>query len=248
MLDTLLSGAYAPFTLSLALLFGLLALELVFAIMGATLLGAGGGEPEVEIDLPDLANVPELDLDMDFDALDIDPAEFELPSAEDFAPDLDTGAAAGSATGVAAWLGLGRVPALIWLGAVLLAFGVSGIVIQNAATALWAALPAALASLPAVLAAIWFARSFGAVFARAIPKTETQSVAARSLARRKGTVTQGTARTGTPAEVRVTDRYGNSHYLRAEPFRPGEEIPQGAEVLVLRHRPTGGFRLIPLSD
>jgi hypothetical protein len=79
-----------------------------------------------------------------------------------------------------------------------------------------------------------------------MPRTETQSVSTRQLGRRLGTVTQGTAARGSPAEVRVTDRYGNTHYLRAEPLSDAETIPQGAEVLVLRHRPTGGFRLIAL--
>ncbi|WP_245605455.1 YqiJ family protein [Roseicyclus elongatus] len=38
------------------------------------------------------------------------------------------------------------------------------------------------------------------------------------------------------------------HHLRAEPFRDDDRIPQGTEVLVLRHRATGTFRLIPLGD
>ncbi len=73
-----------------------------------------------------------------------------------------------------------------------------------------------------------------------------KSVSKRQLGKRMGTVTQGTAARGIPAEVRVTDRYGNTHYLRAEPMGDADTIPQGAQVLVLRHRPTGGFRLIAL--
>ncbi|MEM7722249.1 MAG: OB-fold-containig protein [Pseudomonadota bacterium] len=246
MLDTLLSGAYAPFTLSIALLFGLLALELVFAIMGATLLGAGGADPDVEIDLPGVADAPDFDLEIDLDGIDIDPAEFEISAPDDIAGELD--AVDASSGGLASWLGLGKVPALIWIASLLLGFGLAGILIQNAAAAVWAPLPAALAVIPAGAIGIWFARSFGRVFARILPKTETQAVSKRSLGRRAGTVTQGTARRGQPAEVRVNDRYGNTHYLRAEPMQDGEEISEGAEVLVLRHRPTGGFRLIPLND
>jgi hypothetical protein len=140
------------------------------------------------------------------------------------------------------------VPALIWLAAFLLGFGAGGVLLQNLASALYAPLPALIAIPAVTFGALGFARGFGGVFARLLPKTETQSVARSSLARRMGVVTQGTARRDAPAEVRVTDRYGNSHYLRAEPMRDTDAISKGTEVLVLRHRPSGGFRLVVLSD
>ncbi|MCE8442071.1 OB-fold-containig protein, partial [Rhodovulum sulfidophilum] len=105
-----------------------------------------------------------------------------------------------------------------------------------------------LVAIPSAALAILFTRSFGAVFARLLPRTETQSVRARHLGRRMGVVTQGTASRGRPAEVRVRDRYGNTHYLRAEPLRDEDSIPAGCEVLVMRHRPTGSFRLISLDN
>jgi len=248
MLDTLLSGAYAPFTFAIALLFGLLILELAFALLGGTLLGAGGADADIDMDVDfdigDLGDMAEVGVDLD--GLDMDPSEFELPSPEDIAGEID--GAPEAAPGIAAWLGLGKVPGLIWLAVFLLAFGMGGIVLQNIAGAIIAPLPLYLAIPPVVIAALWFARGFGTVFARLLPKTETQSVAQSSLGRRTGVVTQGTAKRGTPAEVRVTDRFGNSHYLRAEPMQDHDEIVQGAEVLVLRHRPTGGFRLLQISD
>lgn len=244
MLDTFLSGPYVPFTVSLALLFGLLALELVLALLGATLLG---GDTDFEIDAVGAEGLDAVDVEIDFDAgeLGINPAEFDIPSPED--PAISSNPTPGS-QGLLGWLGLGKVPTLIWLASLLLAFGVSGVLIQNAVAFVVAPLPAALAALPAAAIGLWFARSFGAVFARLLPKTETQSVSKRHLSRRAGIVTQGTAKRGQPAEVRVADRYGNHHYLRAEPMRDTEEIPQGAEVVVLRHRPTGEFRLISLSS
>lgn len=77
---------------------------------------------------------------------------------------------------------------------------------------------------------------------------ETEALSERSLGRRRGVVTQGTAAKGRPAEVRVMDRYGNAHYLRAEPFAKGEEITQGTEVLVIRDRRQDAYVLIPLSE
>ncbi len=243
MFDPFLTGPYVPFTVALALLFGLLALELVFAVLGGTLLGAGGDGldgPDLDIDAPDLGD---LDLDIDFDGIDMDAADLELPGFEEV--EMPDGAAASSG-GIAAWLGFGKMPALIWLASALFAFGASGLALQSIVTGLLGfALPAVIAIVPAAAGAIWFTSRFGALFARMLPKSETQSLSERHLGRRTGTVTQGTAARGRPAEVRVTDRYGNTHYLRAEPLRDGSEIPQGSEVVVLRHRRDGGYLLVP---
>lgn len=242
MLDLFLTGPYVPFTISLALLFGLLALELVFALMGSTVLGAGGeGVDTPEVDAPDLGD---LDIDIDLDGLDIDAGDLELAGFDDIdVPDGSTGY-----QGIAGWLGFGKMPALIWLAAVFMAFGVSGLAIQSIFTNfIGTPLPALAAAAPSAAAALWFARSFGALFARVLPKSETQSLSERHLGRRQGVVTQGTAARGRPAEVKVIDRYGNPHYLRAEPLRDEVEIPQGSDVIVLRHKYDSGYLLVPLT-
>ncbi|MBF9044710.1 DUF1449 family protein [Rhodobacterales bacterium HKCCE4037] len=239
MLDILLSGPFVPFTVSLALLFGLLALEIILLLLGASLIG--DGDAEVEFDVGDGADV---DLDVELDGFDVDPGEFEL-AVEEFEAEAPVADAGGSSP--LSWLGLGKIPTLIWLATLLMAFGVAGIALQGTALSLSGrALNVWYAVIPCGAAALWFTGQFGTLFARLLPKTESQSVSTRTLGRRHGLVTQGTARRGNPAEVRVADRYGNIHYLRAEPMRDTDEIVEGTEVLVLRHRPTGGFRLIPL--
>lgn len=255
MFDLLFSDGMFPFTLALALLFGLLALEVVFGLLGGTLLGAGADGvdldgPDMDVDLPDLGD---MDIDLGLDGTDIDIADLELaePDLDLDGPDLDAdmpdGAPGGLGT-VAAWLGFGKMPALIWLAAILLAFGLTGLVIQTVATNLFGGpLPSWLPALPAAASAIWFARQFGALFAHLLPKMETEALSERHLGRRTGVVTQGTAARGRPAEVRVTDRYGNMHYLRAEPLRDDVTIPQGTEVMVLRHRYETGYLLVALN-
>ncbi|WP_424965345.1 OB-fold-containig protein [Dinoroseobacter sp. S375] len=243
MFDLYLTEPVAPFTIALALLLGLLALELVLALLGVTLLGLGA-DAEIDLDL----DVAEPDLgDFDIDFGDADPELFDFADA---GPSSDAALEATEtvAPGVASWLGLGKVPTLIWFAAALLGFGVTGIALQSTAVAVFgAALPAVLAALPAVFAGLWFARSFGAVFARMLPKTESTALSARHLGRRIGVVTQGTAKRGKPTEVRISDRHGNTHYLRAEPLKDEDEIPAGTEVLVLRHRFEEGYRLVPLG-
>ncbi len=238
MLDTLLSGPFVPFTLSLALLFGLLVLEVTLLFIGGSLMGDGA---EADLGLIDGTEV-DIDLgDFDLDGFDIEAPEFDLEMGDADVvvqpPPLHP----------LAWLGFGKMPTLIWMATVFMSFAVAGIALQAlASVSLGGPIPALLAAVPSAIASLWFTRHFGTAFAAVLPKSETQSVSIRQLGRRNGLVTQGTATRGTPAEVRVTDRYGNTHYLRAEPLHDADVIVQGAEVLVLRHRPTGGFRLIAL--
>lgn len=244
MFDTLLSAPYVPFAFALTLLLGLLVLEIVFAVMGGTLLGSdpdGIDGPDIDVDAPDIG-----DLDLDLDGIEIDPDVFELADLAE--AEVDAPANAGSLGALTAWLGFGRMPAMIWLAVMLMAFGLSGITLQSLAEGL---LGRPVGPWPAGLVAggiaIWFTRGFGALFARLLPRTETSALSERHLGRRTGVITQGTAARGRPAEVRVTDRYGNLHYLRAEPLRDDAEIPQGTEVLVLRHKLNDGYRLVALS-
>lgn len=210
MVESLLSAPLAPFTLALALLAGLLALELVLALVGGSVLGAGAPE---------------------------------APDTDGF--DTDTSAEVSASASI---LGLGKAPFLIWLAALLLGFGAGGLAIQTLATATLAAPLPALAAVPLALLPGWAAaRGLSGLLARLIPGTESDSVSETMLGRREGLVTQGTATRGRPAEVRVTDRHGNTHYLRAEPMQDGATIEQGRRVLVLRDRRARAWRLIALD-
>ncbi len=241
MFDLYLTGPFVPFTLALALLFGLLALEIVLGFIGGTLLGLGADADmdfDVDIDAPDIG-----DLDIDFGDADPQLFDFAEPDVDADLPETEM-----PASGPTSWLGIGKMPVLIWIAALLLGFGVSGFALQSLASGLLGVtLPAVLAAIPAALAGIWFAKTFGGAFARLLPKTETTAMSARHLGRRTGIVTQGTAKRGNPSEVKVTDRHGNTHYLRGEPLKDDDEIAAGTEVLVLRHRLEEGYRLVPLG-
>ena len=239
MFDQLLTESYFPFTLSLALLFGLLGLELVFALLGGTLLGAGGDG----LDVPDLDG-PDIDLDgldIDLDGLD---ADLDLDG-----PEVEPTTTAPEVGGIAAFLGFGQMPAAIWLASMLMVFGLAGLTLQFLIDGvLGQPISAMAAAIPAAAAAFWVTKRFGGLFARLVPKTETQALSERHLSRKRGVVSQGTAARGRPAEVRVTDRYGNAHYIRAEPLKDETTIPQGTEVLILRTRYDKGYVLVPLTD
>ena len=250
MTDLLLDGAFAPFTMALALLLGLVGMEVLALLLGGSLLAGdsdadldGPGGVELDADL-DIGGVDLDALDgVDLDALDIDGLDGLEADAPATAPEISGGG------GVLSWLGIGRMPFLIWLGSALMAFGLSGMALQLSLRDLFQIFaPAGLVSLPAGVCALGFARGFGAAFARLLPQTKTEALSEGSLGRRRGTITQGTASRGRPAEVRVMDRFGNAHYLRAEPLSDQEQIAQGTEVLVIRDRRAERYVLVPLSD
>jgi hypothetical protein len=220
----LLSGPYLPFSLAIGLLFGLLALEIVALVAGGSLFAAGDAAPDFAAD-----------------------AAFDLPAGAE--PDVAGLLAASDAADAAppavqadggtamALLGLGRVPFAIWLAALLFGFGVSGMAVQALAGAVAAVmLPGWLAALPATVAGLFTARATAGVVGGMVRQNESTATGPQFLGGLRGTVTQGTARRGSAAEVRLRDRHGNLHYQRCEPWRDGDVVAEGSEVLTLRLR------------
>lgn len=226
-MDVFLSEEALPFALALTVVAGLFALEILSALLGASILGAGGDGADLDLDL---------DIEADFDLS----ADMGVDFAE--APELDLEADASSdfhtaPSGVWGWIGLRDVPFLIWLVSFLTLFGLSGLMLQSAVFAMFGAmLPAALAVALAVIPAIAVTRVIANWVALIMPKTETSAVRSRHLGGCRGTITQGTARRGKPAEVKVRDHYGNIHYLRVEPLHETDVFEQGADVRLIRKR------------
>lgn len=222
MFATFLTPAYVPFALALGLLVALLMLEVLVQLVGGSLLG--GDAPEIDAGIES--------------SFDFDPgAEPDVAALVDMA-DADVPAPSGGDASIASsLLGLGKAPTMIWVASVLTGFGVTGLVVQGAASAVFGApLPGLVASIPAAIVAFGFARAFAGVFARLVPATETTATRVQFMGGLRGYVSQGVARRGSPAEVRLRDRHGNTHYLRCEPFADADVIPEGTAVLTLRQR------------
>jgi hypothetical protein len=151
------------------------------------------------------------------------------------AVDLDVGADAHADADVLGWLGVGKVPLLILLIVLLALFGLIGLTIQQIADAVmgdplspWLAGPAAfLASLP-------LTGSVARGLARILPRDETTAVELDSLVARRATVTVGTARRGSPAQARVRDAFGQTHYVMVEPSADHQSVEAGETLLLVR--------------
>ena len=125
-----------------------------------------------------------------------------------------------------AWLGVGRVPLLMLIVVFLALFGLTGLAVQQLAgpLTLWIAAPAAgAAALPLT--------GLGARgLARIVPGDETTAVSLDTLVGRRGTITIGTARRGSPAQARVRDIHGQVHYVMVEPYDDDLAIAEGETV------------------
>lgn len=124
------------------------------------------------------------------------------------------------------WLGIGRVPLLMLLVVFLAFFGLAGLAIQQFAGPLdlWIAVPAAAA------AALPLTGLGGRGLARIMPRDETTAIGLDELVGRRGTITIGTARRGSPAQARVRDMHGQVHYVMVEPYDDSQAIGEGETV------------------
>jgi membrane protein implicated in regulation of membrane protease activity len=114
-------------------------------------------------------------------------------------------------------------------------FGMAGLAIQQFAADLSGApLSPWLASAAAIAAALPLTGVGARGLARIMPQDETTAVSLDTLVGRRGTITIGTARKGSPAQARVRDAYGQSHYVMVEPHDEAHPISEGETVLLVR--------------
>jgi Inner membrane protein YqiJ, N-terminal/Inner membrane protein YqiJ, OB-fold len=136
---------------------------------------------------------------------------------------------------VLGWLYIGKVPSLVLLVVFLTGYALFGYAMQMAAHGLLGAfLPAWIAALLAVPAALATVRSVGSLIARVLPRDESSAVSELTLIGRAGVVCAGVARRGLAAQARVRDSRGRTHYLMVEPDMDGDVFEEGAQVLVVR--------------
>lgn len=158
----------------------------------------------------------------------------------DFAPDLDTDLDGdvdgfGAADGVLSFLGLGRLPLMVWLALFLLSFMLVGYIGQQFVQGMtgellspWLAGPAA-ALLGVPVTAI-LARPLSQI----MPKTETTAVSIDSLIGRFAVLGTGIAKPGSPARAKVIDVHGHPHFVMVEPDNDGQQFTSGEKLLLVR--------------
>lgn len=202
----LFSPAYAPFAIALTVMALIAALEIAGLLFGVAFSG-----------LVD-ALFPGLGADAEFD-----------PGV-----DADNGDAIGR---LFAWLYVGKVPVLIVFAAFLAGFGLSGATLQSATHSLFGVhLPLIAATPLAFLASLPTTRLVAGGIARILPREQSDAVSADSLIGRVARIIRGQATQGAPAEAKVADEHGLTHYILVEPDEAGASFREGAEILLVEKK------------
>lgn len=137
------------------------------------------------------------------------------------------------------WLSLDRLPFMIWLVIWLTTFASTGF--------LWTSVigasipfgqPFILHTLVAVFAATALTGLLGRYIAKMIPKQQSSAIDMEGLAGSTGQITLGVATQGSPAEAKLTDAFGQVHYLMVEPIEQ-DTFRQGETVILVKKGPHG---------
>lgn len=130
------------------------------------------------------------------------------------------------------WLYVGKVPILMLIVLFLAIFGLSGFLLQSIIfTILGFYLPTVFAVIIAWCISLPLLRASAKVLHKVLPKDETTAINMDHLIGRTGIIVIGTATTDKPAQVKVKDTYGQTHYIMA--YSDGADITQGNTVLLV---------------
>lgn len=136
---------------------------------------------------------------------------------------------------VLGWLRVGKVPVLILLVIFLTGFGLIGLGIQSITqNAIGFLLPGYIASIPAVILALPIVRVLGGVIGFIMPNDETEAVSQDSFIGRIASITLGSAKEGNPAEAKIKDQYGTTHYIMVEPDNVDDELDKTTPILIVK--------------
>mgnify|MGYP003646447922 CR=1 FL=1 len=135
------------------------------------------------------------------------------------------------------WLRLREVPVIIVLIAFLTSFAITGFVMQQLLQAMFGfMLPAMIAAGITVFLCLPGVRAFAGVLGKIMPKDETEAVGVDSFIGRTVVLTLGTASAGEPAQGKLKDEHGQSHYLMVEPDLAADIFTQGSSLLIVRRK------------
>lgn len=156
-----------------------------------------------------------------------------LPDFDAEIPDMELGPLSQTLS----WLSFGKLPALVVLILATASFGLTGFAVQEVLRQVVGfALDPWIASIPALVGAAFVTRHLGLVIARVMPKEETEAVSTKAFVGRVATVFRGVASQGHPAEAKLSDIHGKTHYLLIEPDDGEPTMPEGSEVVIIRQQ------------
>jgi hypothetical protein len=146
----------------------------------------------------------------------------------------------GGIAGLMLWINAGRVPLLILIMLALGLFSIAGFLLQGIAHSAGLQVPAWIAAIAAIAAAIPAVRVTSRGISRIIPRDETYAVDEADFVGHVAVVTVGPLDQGLPGRVRLKDVFGNWHSVAARASPDSQALAVGASVLLV-DRDTKGF-------
>lgn len=215
-----------PFVVALLVMFGLTAVEVIALLVGFSL-----------NDMVDEFVVPHTELDV---------PDVDGPGHASHGLDSVSVEGPGMVARFLAWLYIGRVPVLMVLIVLLTVFGLCGLIGQGILKSLTGFNAPGIVAAPLVLvASLPIVRACTAGLHRILPQDESSAVDPSTFVGRTATITNGTARTGLPADARLRDQFGTEHHVLVEPEEAGQTFAAGTLVLLVRQVGAGRFSAIP---
>lgn len=140
---------------------------------------------------------------------------------------------------ITSWLSLDRLPAMIWFILLLTLFGLTGYLLNLTYSSFFSGrYLSALVGVPiAMFIALPLTGRFGGALARLLPKNESSAMDTDSFVGTVAEITIGVARTGSPAEAKFPDRYGQVHYVLVEPFETEDTFTRGEKIILVKKNP-----------
>jgi len=163
----------------------------------------------------------------------------------DFDMDISTPDAPQSIlTKLLGWINFGKVPVLIIFVCFLSAFGVVGYSLQYLAYTLTSNLWPQFLMVPAAfIISLPFVRIFTNTMQKVMPRDESSALSEESFIGHMATITLGEASLNSPAEGKVTDQHGQTHYFMIQPETENERFNQGEQVLLSKPSHNGFFAI-----
>lgn len=144
-------------------------------------------------------------------------------------------------TKTADWLGIGRVPLLIWLVVFLTSFALSGFILQAILNSLLGHVLTAWLAVPlGFMIAAPIVHVLCRILVHLIPSDETTAIYSDELIGRTAQIILGDARPNSPAQAKVKDQHGQTHYILVEPEH--DEIYKQGQEVVLTQKTKVGFQ------
>ncbi|MBU2882962.1 YqiJ family protein [Psychrosphaera sp. B3R10] len=162
---------------------------------------------------------------------------FSFSHLFDSGADIDTTASlSGSASvslDILGWLGLKKLPLLIWLVSFLTVFAIVGYCLSYF---VFFVLDVSIAKLLAggitLVISLFLNSKVCTKLAEIMPKEESSAVSKESFAGLLANITVGTAKLGQPAEAMIRDEFNQKHYVLVEPIEE-DEFSQGENVVLV---------------